>query len=461
MKSHAPRLSSKAPIFALALLALGLMAQAHARADCPADPIAPRYYAALPFRETPYAPLVGVHPMPASEAAVRNHYMFEFDGCGRVVRVRFRLGDTVRDLNDTAGYYHYAPVVEIAYEPGREIRHFFDRHGNPIRVSGDVFTEIFTLDEQGFRASLSFRDAQGAPVANSWGVVRYEWTRHADGVVEEVRLDADGTLMPIRPHFPFYRLHLHYGAEGWLAVMRNVDAAGQPVMNALNAAQDRLEFNAAGDLLSWNVLDADGQRAVGNGPAVAQGIIERDAHGYEIVERYADETGAPMHNSYGYGYTRAAYDAFGNRIERANYSLDGTRLVARETGYAGFRYVYDASGLLRTAIELFDENRAPAARLDQGWARAEYRHDAQGNIVSIRYFDAAGAPMARTDNGVAQIVQTHDARGRMTERQYRDLSGALVADPRTGIARTLHTYSDYGFPDHTAHYDAEGAEVEL
>ncbi|MEZ6023562.1 MAG: hypothetical protein R3C16_09190 [Hyphomonadaceae bacterium] len=39
-----------------------------------ASPPAPGYFAALPFRETPFDPLVGIHPISRSEAMQRNHF---------------------------------------------------------------------------------------------------------------------------------------------------------------------------------------------------------------------------------------------------------------------------------------------------------------------------------------------------------------------------------------------------
>jgi len=445
-----------------AALAAGLVCALNAPAsgdvECAASTgmMEPQYFATLPFRETPFAPQRGIHPMTAEMAANRNHYRFDYDGCGRVTWIRFRLGETVRDLNDTANYYHHAPQVEVQYRDGKEIRRFFDRHGNGIRSDGDVFTEVYTLDEHGYPERLDFFDEDGQPAANSWGVVRYEWLRREDGVVVETRHAADGSLLPLRPGLPFYTVHFHYGADGWLAVMRNVDAEGNPVVNELNAAQDRLEYTAAGDLLSWNVLDAEGRPAEGNGPAVAHGIIERDAYGYESVERYADASGAAMHSVYGFGYTRASYDRFGNRIERANYTLDGTQLQARDVGYAGYRMEFDPTGLMRTSLELFDETGAPVARADQGWARTEFDHDADGNVIEIRYLDTDGAVIARHDTGYARVLKTYDGRGRLIAREYVDAAGNPVEDRQTGVARIAYTYGEFGFADAVQRFDLNG-----
>jgi YD repeat-containing protein len=131
---------------------------------------APQYFTTLPFRETPFDPMVGIYPMSAEDARSRNHYRFEYDARGRPVRVSYRLGSRVRDILEAPNYYFSAPIVEIAYGESRETHSFFDKHGNRIVIEGGVFAEVYDLDARGYRRALHFLDVEGAPpsTAGAW-----------------------------------------------------------------------------------------------------------------------------------------------------------------------------------------------------------------------------------------------------------------------------------------------------
>ncbi|WDI30970.1 hypothetical protein PUV54_13500 [Hyphococcus flavus] len=419
------------------------------------------YFATLPFRETPFAPLSGIHRLTEADAAQRNHFRFEYDRKGRPIRVAFMLGDLVREVNDAANYYFYTPVVEISYGPSTETRIFFDKHGNRINANGDVFREQYTLDKNGYRKELTFYDHKDEPSANSWGVVRYEWSILDDGEVIEKRFDTEGNLAPLRASLPFYETRLHYGYAGWLSVMRNYGLEGKLVLNELNAAQDMLEFNANGDIMSWNVLDVNGDLIDGNSPRIARGIMEKNEFGYDISERYENAAGERVMNAYGRTYNKTTYDEFGNYLERGNYTLDGSSLLINEQrGYAGFRYEYDPSGHNRISLELFDENKKGVANATSGFARVEYDYDQQGNMIEIRFLTTDGVLMDRNDTGLAIIQHEYDSRGRRIETRYLNAKGVLTNDARTSIAVTRREYGDHGVPTRVTNYNADMELVE-
>ena len=371
-------------------------------------------------------------------------------------------GEKVVDLNDSANYYFFAPQLKIEYGAKTETRAFFDKHGNRIAVSGDVFQELYRLDERGYRLSLELYNVAGEPVENSWGVARYEWTRLDDGSVAEKRYGFNGELVQLRGGFPFYEVRLHYGPNGWLALMQNYGVNGELTMNELNAAQDRLEYTANGDLLSWNVLDVDGNYAVGNGPGVAKGIMERDAEGYEIIERYQNAEGEPITNNYGFSYTRKVNDRFGNRTEGSNYTLDGSRLMISEgRGYAGWRAIYDENGRNRIKIEFFGAERQPVVRGDRGYYAIRFVFDENDNEIAVHYEGASGELINAIDTGVAKIERIYDNRNRLTETRYFDKSGMLVNHSEYGYAVQKRAYGDaHGVPDSVTRYLTNGSKVE-
>ncbi|MBX3174361.1 MAG: hypothetical protein KF709_08100 [Gemmatimonadaceae bacterium] len=396
--------------------------------DCrPAPAVWTDYFAALSFVESPFEDVVGVHRMTAEEASRRNHFRLEYGADRRLARVVFGLGDIPRAPDHTGNALSEAPVTEICYAEGVETRRFRDAHGNPIYTKGNVAEERFTLDSLGYRRSLTFHDADGAPIQNGWGVARYEWSIEKDGTVIEERFDAAGAAAPIRPGFPFFRLRLHFGPAGYLALMENIDAQGRLVENTMHAAQDKLEFAADGQMLAWNVYDGREARAEGNGPRVARGIREFSASGFEFSEHYRDRNGASMSNAYGFTRSLATFDRFGNMLSRFNHDSSGQRIVNSETGYSGYVFRWDASGLRRLGLAYFAADGRPTLHRERGYHRTEERYDAAGDLVELAYLDRAGRPVNRSDNGVAVIRTRFDERHRPVHRAYFDVQGRPVA----------------------------------
>ena len=68
------------------------------------------YFSTVPFRETPFADMIGINPLSQKEASERNHYRFEYDRAGRVIKAGFYLGDKLRDLNHTANHFFLSPL---------------------------------------------------------------------------------------------------------------------------------------------------------------------------------------------------------------------------------------------------------------------------------------------------------------------------------------------------------------
>lgn len=443
-----------------ALFAAGFFGSNVASASSP-EPVLTQYFATLPFRETPFSTLKGVHQISVEEAKTRKHFRFEYDADGRPLQVSFMQGAKVVDLNDSANYYFFAPQLKIKYGANTETRSFFDKHGNRIVVTGDVFQELYHMDERGYRRSLEFYGVDGKNVENSWGVARYEWMLLDDGTVVEKRYGFDGELAELRGGFPFYEVHFHYGPKGWLALMQNYGLEGKLTMNKLNAAQDRLEYAANGDLLSWNVLDVNGNYSVGNSPGVAKGVMVRNAEGYEIIERYENEKGERITNNYGFSYTRKVNDRFGNRIEASNYTLDGSQLMNSEgRGYAGWRAMFDENGRNRILLDFIDVERQRTVRGDRGYYTIRFEFDENDNEIAVYYEGANSKLVNANDTGVAKIERDYDKRNRLTETRYLDKDGALVDHASAGYAVEKRTYGDdHGVPESVTRYKASGKAV--
>ncbi len=414
------------------------------------------YFTALPFRETPFADLKGIHPITRDQARAKNHFRFEYDGEGRLIRVTFLLGDIPRPLNDhTDNFFFQTPRVDIAYEDGRETRRFFDEHGNPAGMRG-VFREVYELDDLGYRKRLTFYNSAGERIENDWGIAEYVWTIQKNGLVIEDHFNLAGEVVPKRPNLPFMRLRLHYGPSGWLALMENYGTENRLVNNAMNAAQDKLEYEADGDMRVWNVYDENEQRVKGNSPGVARGIREFDSNGYVVRSYYEDENGERMRSAYGWGETENQYDSYGNLVARWSGDEFGGPGVNEQLDYHGYRLSWDRTGRNNTEIRFYGvDKKTPAIHKRMGAHGFNMAYDGNGNRTSVSYFDASDNPVARRDYGAAVIEYSYDKKARLIETRRLGLDGALSDNNRQAWAVERVSYDDAGMESGRQHFYAD------
>ena len=398
-------------------------------------------YACLPFRESPFPAFTGIHPMTPGQAETRNHYLFEYDERDRLRRVSFRLGSRVRALNETANLFMVSPIMEMEYKPGRQIRRWFDRLGNPVLIRGKVLSEVFHLDSLGNRKGLTFEDKNGNAIENSWEIARYSWEITGDGTVIEERFNMAGEPAELRPHFDFYRLKLHYRMDGYLALMQNVDAAGQPIANSSGAAQDRLDFDAHGNIWGWNVLNPAGNLTRGNGPNVARGIFTPNEWGYEAGIRFEDEEGNAIPSAYGFWGSKTEFDSFGNMESRV-FLKDGKPHAHERAGYTRLKLVWDESGFNRLSLAYMNENGAPVLHATRGYAVVKTRYNKQNQPSRIEFLDVANRLVERTDSGIAAIERTYNRKGLLSKLRYLDAAGNLKNHNQQGHAITVYHYDD-------------------
>lgn len=431
--------------FALSFLLIALApAQGKASNSTTGAAVRVAHYAHMPFRETAFADLRGIYSMTEAESRTRKHYRFVYDASDRPIEVSFRLGDRIQDLNISRNAVTFTPVTRIRYEDGREIRTFFDRWMNPALANG-VYREIYELDDDGNRASLHFFDADGERIESSWGIYSYEWSVDRRGTVTENRFDRDREPVSIRPHFPFYCLKLHYDQRGLLALMENYGLqCEQLTLNDMNGAQDKLQYSAQGGAYAWNVYDADEKRAIGNGPMVARGIMERDASGHTRREFYEDTDGNIMTNAYGWTNTIADFDDHGNMIERFNHDASGERINNPQLGYSGYVMVFDANGEHRESLEYRDANGEPATHAIRGYHTVKNEYDDAGNRRWSRFEDADGNLVVRSDYCAAVFEYAYDDRNRLESMRLLDEDLQAAQHCTEGWHETTYHYHPAG-----------------
>ena len=415
------------------------------------------YFYTLPFRESPFANVVGIHPMSETEAANRNHYRFEYDSLHRPIRITFMLGDTPRQTNRTANFFFRTSRIDISYVSSRETRMFFDRFGNPALARG-VFKEIYELDEAGYRTRLTFQNADGTRAQSDWGVAEYLWQVEKDGTVIEKHFNLDGDTVVKRPNLTFYTLRLNYGPHGWLSLMENYGPEGKVLVNnTMNGAQDKLEYDANGDMRAWNVFDENRVRVKGNSPRVHRGLRDYNSNGFIARTYYEDENGVRMKSVNGWGESTTTYDKYGNMLERWTHTVDGKkRAINERLQYSGYLKEWDKTGLLELSRKyMLADGTAPATHANVGAHIVKFEYDEVGNTTKLRHYDADGNLVSSRDFGAAIIAFEYDDKNRVTARKLMDVNGKLTNHP-DGWATELFEYDHFGLRGARHRFDKDG-----
>ena len=215
-------------------------------------------------------------------------------------------------------------------------------------------------------------------------------------------------------------------------------------LNNMNAAQDKLQYNASGGAYAWNVYDAQEKRSVGNGPMVARGIMERDLFGHTTREYYENADGKIMTNAYGWTNTYATFDEFGNMVGRFNHDADGKRTNNPLLGYSGYTLNYDENGRHRVGLAYQNANGSPATHLIRGYHSVKTEYNDAGNRVRTRFEDSAGKPVNRKDYCAAFFEYSYDDRNRRVSMRLFDEK-----------MKPAH-HCEAGWHERTYHYHPEG-----
>ncbi|MBD8524253.1 hypothetical protein [Pseudomarimonas arenosa] len=306
-------------------------------------------YRHLVFRESPYAPIRGIHPLTKHAAQQAAHYRFVYDDQGRLTEVSHRLGDRIIGHNGNwDNFIWFAPKVRIEYSANQEIHHYYSIDDTPAAAHGKVLKAAYQLGAGGQRTALQFFDAEGQPVESEWGIQRYQWQSDSQGRIIEQRFNLANEQVRIRPEFEFFEVRLTYDRDGLLSFMHHYGKDGQPTNNSSGAGIDRIVYDLNGNFVRWQVYDKDGNAVEGNEPMVHQGEDLYDGLGNKIGLRGFDRHGKRIAFSDGSYEIRTVYDRFGNQSE--------FRILAEDGSLAGhLRHEYSADGLQRQWIKSFDQ----------------------------------------------------------------------------------------------------------
>lgn len=384
------------------------------------------YFAVLPFWESPYQPFRGACPISEAAARDRVYLKLDYNDHNQVTAAHVMIGDVYKDYEGFFGHlYINAPLTSVSYQDSTEHHHFFDRLGNQISVMGQVYTKVYAKDAYGRITELIFLDADGAPTVDNYGVQSYRWHHEADGSVIEIRRDTSGEIVPLRGQFQFLRTRIIFGADGYPALLQNINIQGQLVNAACGAATLRYFYDSQGRFKRWEVYDQEGRPA--RGPSHTGGE-ENTFYRYDLQDIiFFSPAGAPTLHWSGAERWHFEIDDFGNRTSLIYQSHDGQAMIANN-GYAQIRYRWSPDGRFLQSQAYFDASGAPAQHARTGIHQISYQRDERGLILETNYRDEQGAITERKDNGVARTLRTYDEKGKLLQSRSFNQDGLDLPD---------------------------------
>ncbi len=339
------------------------------------------------FRESPYAPYRGIHPIDADTSSNVQHYEFSYDKSNRLIRISQKFGDDLVPAFGTwDSFIWFAAEVRITYQDNKELHSYYNIEGQRTAAHGNVWEAVYELNEAGQRVALSFYGKNNDPVASEWNIHRYEWRPSDDGHVFEKRFNLKGEQEQLRPELAFHEVKLEYDQDGKLMFMRNYGLNHELINNPSGAAIDRITYDLAGNFIRWQVYDKDSMAVEGNRPMVHMGEHLYDVYGNKIGMRGFDRSGNRIPFSWGAMMHRTWYD---DRGIRQSYQLTNS-----EDDF-DVHIIYDYSEDLSHQVSLKSVDQKGALKNDprlRGAAEVRYELNEEGQ-PSPKFFKADGTPL--------------------------------------------------------------------
>ena len=217
--------------------------------------------------------------------------------------------------------------------------------------------------------------------------------------------------------------------------------------------------------IETNVIDETCYDEQGNPVACRDGyarrVTRRDAQLHVVEVSYFDRDGAPSRDNEGYGYSHATalYDAAG--VEKET-TFDGINPDLR--GFASERCLLAPNGSVAEE-QILGKDGKPAVSAD-GYSKAVYARDAQGNVIGVSLFDLdsgsfaaevyvraviPGKSGAKAGVAVGDVLVTYDGKPVRDWFVFQDVPAKGNTDPkhemtvlRDGQTRTFHLSGEIG-----------------
>ena len=370
-----------------------------------------------------FKPFQFVKQLSKEQAEKRIHLKVTYDKFDRITDVQVRQNGDFKELG-----YIFAPMyvhtvhTKVTYQDDREVHTFFDRFGNQVTGWGDVWRKVYHKNGKGLYSSMEFLSREGKAIENSWGIKNYNWQHRNDGSIVEARYNSKGELQTHRPFFEFKRIRMVFAPDGTLRLMQNIDENDKLVASKSGAAQYLYYYNSINKFTRWEVLDAEGNPALGpTGTAgefyVHEGTASEDIH-------FFDKSGKPTKHHSGALIWSVKADKYGNMAERHFLDEKHKRINGRD-GFSSLIQQWDENGFKMLSKKYFDKD-GNAFNVDGAFHEISYTYHKNGLVDEVRVKDASGKPAMHTDISASVIKHNYDTKGILRSRTMLDTEGNVV-----------------------------------
>ena len=334
-------------------------------------------------------------------------------------------------------YDEFNRVVEISY---------FDENGKPCQSAGGSAKLAFEYNRQGALTKWSYYGINGKLQANSghYAYVTYEYDEIGNEIKRQY-FDASGNLCMCSdgwatisyvydPKTNFITAYKDYDVKGKLVVENCVryDNRGNVVKRWSLDENGKLR---SGSLVSNYSYDSNNnQTAVWYtnlaGTAVnytnakySKVKYEYDERGNNTVTSYWDTNGKATAYDDGTHKWVKEYNILDKLIHDVSYGTNGEPIAGKE-GYAEQKYEYDIYGHT-TSHKIYDGHGKSVNGYD-GWQNNKMSYNKRGSITSDEYYDKDGKLVDSKEQGYAKATYTYDDNGNNIETKYFDKSNKCL-----------------------------------
>jgi YD repeat-containing protein len=300
-----------------------------------------KYYKQLLFSETPWDLERGSHEISAEEAEKVNNYKFTWNDDGTLASVEYNRNGVLLGYSSLR-----AAKITYTYEGNKQVKHFFNKEGEPIE-SGGAFTQEYTLDDSGMRVAMRFLDKEGNPTENRNNIHNYEWSKLDNGMIRELRYNLAKEETIMNPFCPFYELRFTYDDNGYVTQMANYEADTMYNCTAENCGDVGVSYflfenNDKGDLLTFSVHSTTGQLSnLYWGWAKRKNIMDENGNPVKTVIYDQDNE---LLGGKGIPVTANEYNEHGALVKSTSMDGDGNVVNNPNNGVAIVEYKYDEQG---------------------------------------------------------------------------------------------------------------------
>lgn len=361
------------------------------------------YYRHMVFRASPYASLMGRHPIDPDKVSHGAHFRIFKDEESKTSKIEYWF----RNKLTRGGYNRFGAIAGAArltfkYEDNKIIRSYLDEQGKPMLNYWKVAVEEIELDDKGHKKSMIYKDLSGNRVEDSRGVWIMNWQVSEDGkeVIEE-RMGKDGKSRRFNNFLDFGRVKMIFDERGLRWETWNIDDKG----NRINSEKRQV----AGVYTKWDVSSLDEKQ-----------ITWVDTNGNpKNVEPFE-----VMKGNYGFYTEKYEHDSNGYTTGLVKYNTKGAVVTPEADRNVFKRNIYDYHGFLIDQ-RYFNSAGIPSLN-NNGVARIELIRNKARLVTEVRFYGLDGKLKNRNEDGVASIKLKYDENEQLIEIKNFDLEGNEV-----------------------------------